>query len=114
MRNNTVIFEGVASFYAVSGAKEGRFGPARADRFPGETLMGVCDATSFFPEDIDGVRFRAVPGTWVSNWAADFDMHPNFLISIGSYILLIQASRVRVDDNVFEVGYVSDNPPERQ
>ncbi len=114
VRYDTVIFEGVASFYAVSGAKEARFNPARADRFPGDTLISDCDAASFFPQDVDGVRFRAVPGTWVSNWAADFDTHPNFLISIGGYILLIEASRVRVDDNVFGVGYVRDNPSEGQ
>ncbi len=114
MRYNTVIFEGVASFYAVSGAKEGRFDPAREDRFPGDTLIGDCDATNYFPEDVDGVRFRAVPGAWASNWAADFDTHPNFLISIGGYILLVEASQVRVDDAAFEVGYVRDTPPEAQ
>ena len=113
-QHHTVTFEGVASFYAVSDAKEGRFDPAREDRFPGDTLIGDCDATNYFPEDVDGVRFRAVPGAWASNWAADFDTHPNFLISIGGYILLVEASQVRVNDAAFEVGYVRDTPPEAQ
>ena len=114
LRHHTVIFEGVASFYSVLGAKEGRFDPPVADRFPGDTLVGDCDGASYFPEDVDGVRFRAVPGTVVSRWAADFDTHPNFLITIGDYILLIEARQVRVDDAALEVGYVRDTPPEKQ
>ncbi|HEU4781960.1 MAG TPA: hypothetical protein VFS83_01340 [Ktedonobacterales bacterium] len=106
----SVAFEGVASFYVVLGAKEGRFAPPRADRFPGDTAVAECDDASYLPEKVDGVRFRAVPGTFVSTWAADFDTHPNFLISLGDQILLLEARLVRINDETFEVGYVSDLP----
>ncbi len=85
-----------------------------ADRFPGDTAVGDCDGASYFPEEVDGVRFRAVPGTFVSTWAADFDTHPNFLISLGDYLLWLEARLVRVNDETFEVGYVSDLPVDGQ
>jgi hypothetical protein len=110
----SVVFEGVASFYVVLGAKERRFDPPLADRFPGDTAVLDCDGASYLPEEVNGVRFRAVPGTFVSTWAADFDTHPNFLISLGDYILLLEARLVRVNDETFEVGYVPDLPVDGQ
>ncbi len=77
-------------------------------------FFGECDDATYFPETVDGVRFRAVPGTCVSSWAADFDTHPNFLIALGAKILLLEARLVRINDETFDVGYVSDLPVDGQ
>ncbi len=109
-----VSFEGVTSFYVVLGAKEARFRPPRPDRFPGDTFIGECDDVTYDSEGVGHVRIHARPDTFVSTWAKDFTTQPNFLIALGDQILLLEARLVRINDETFEVGYVSDLPVDGQ
>lgn len=110
VEHHSVTFEGMASFYVVFGAKDERFVPHGADRFPGDTLVGECDDAAYYPEGFGEVLIRARSGSWESNWVGDFTTRPNFLVTINDFIVLVEARLVRIDDMTFEVGYVHDAP----
>jgi hypothetical protein len=109
---HTIVFEGVASFYIVQGAKEARFDTPRADRFPGDTLIGTCDWEEYYPKGIGQIQVHVKADAWASQWIDNIRTRPNFMISLGAKTILLEARLVRIDDTTIEVGYIQDAAPD--
>jgi hypothetical protein len=103
------VFEGVASFYVVRWPGEWKFKEV-FNRPPTEfTTVGEWTSAGYHPEGVGQVRIHAKPGSWEEGWVGRYSTRPNFSIEIGRGMLLIEARVVRVDDQIFEVGFIHDS-----
>jgi hypothetical protein len=95
-KQHNLKFEGVSSYYFINNMKQSRF-----DIFPYEE-GDYLELTSISYKDKGIGNFRSVSNEeWLRVWYSN----ANFVIEIWSSILFIEANKVVIDDEVFEVKY---------
>ncbi len=102
---HSLVFEGVASFHYVNNVAE-----RRLDLYPVEP-DDYLELTSVWyePKGVGHVVITSGTDPWTQQWWAS----ANFFIEMWNHILIIEASRVIIDSDAFDVGYppISRRPP---
>jgi hypothetical protein len=105
----TIIFSGVASFYYVRSYGDFRLEDTGHEFGPGFWAISEWTSAGYYHSGVGSLGVHAEPGNRESEWVGRYHATPNFSIEQLGGMIFIEASRVQIDDRIFEVGY----PPGR-
>jgi hypothetical protein len=108
-KHYTIVFSGVASFYFTRGHGDLRFEDPEHEFEPGFWAISEWTSAGYYPNGVGVASVQAEPGSPESQWVGRYSINSNFAIEMLAGMFFVEASRVQVDDQVFEVGYPSDN-----
>lgn len=108
-RPRTVIFSGVTAFYYVRGPGVHRFAaPWQQELAGGTWAVSEWTSTGYYPQGVGLTTVQAGPDGEEREWLCPIRAIPNFAIEQLAGLFLIEANRVQVDEQIFDVGYPSD------
>ena len=114
-KSYTITFSGVSAFYFVRGAGARRFEePFHQQLDDGSWAVSEWTAARYYPNGVGVANVEGAPGSLESQWVGRFPTTPNFAISQLGSIFFIEANRIQVNDQVFEVGYPPGRPMNRE
>jgi len=113
--HHTVVFSGVSAFYFVRGAGAKRFEEPFHQQFDdGSWAVSEWTSAGYYPNGVGVANVEGAPGSLESQWVGRFPTTPNFAISQYHGIFFIEANRIQVNDQVFDVGYPPGHPMNRE
>ena len=103
--HHTVVFSGVSSFYYTRGEGTTRFEEPYHELFGDTWAVSEWTSARYYPNGVGVANVEGALGSIESQWVGRHATTPNFAIEQLAGTFFIEASRVQVDDQVFEVGY---------
>jgi hypothetical protein len=95
--DHRMVFEGVASFMYIDDEGEARLDPMLPSP---EAVLEVL-AIWYYEDGVGRIAIASNAVDWAKRWCAS----ANFVLELSVHMLLIEASRVTVDGEGFDVGY---------
>lgn len=106
----TIVFSGVTAFYYIRGQGDLRFEDPGHEFGPGFWAISEWTSAHYYPHGVGKLRVDAEAGSFESQWVGRYGSNPNFAIEQLAGMFFIEARRVQIDDQIFEVGYPSAPP----
>lgn len=109
-RPHTIIFSGVTAFSYVRGSGADRFAEPWREQFEdGTWFVSEWTSARYYPHGVGLTAVQAGPDGEEREWLRPVRAIPNFAIEQLAGLFLIEANRIQVDEQIFDVGYPPDS-----